>query len=354
MNTKTLKIATWNVLLRSDEYDPSWGNPLSIALCGDRPLCAAARWERIWRELSGASDVDLALLQEAEDGFLSSAPPGWEVLERSGECAVLGRAGMDVVDAYRLDAPGLAGCPSVPIAAVALGEGEVHVGSVHLEASADLNDWFENLNLPPQFGANETLIIGGDFNQNLTDFRERDGWSVASSKSNSEENGLRGTSQKEHNWMGNFDGFFARSSPRGPRRIRHSEPSVLLRGFMPKVVAEYPRGDEAHKVAQFRWSNDSGLLFSPTSTFGDDTFVVPSSHPLEEALSDHLMITTAFWVDETSSEGESKGDVEDVVSGGEDQVASNQVVRDPRTDPSLEEGLEYAATNEGDNIPSDE
>ena len=70
------------------------------------------------------------------------------------------------------------------------------------------------------------MILGGDFNQNLTDLGAVRGWSVLSV--DVDENALLGTTQKELNWMGNFDGFLLRvGDDDGAAAMEHARPTVL-------------------------------------------------------------------------------------------------------------------------------
>ena len=94
--------------------------------------------------------------------------------------------------------------------------------------------------------------------------------------------------------MGYFDGFLVRvGDDDGAAAMEHARPTVLPEGFLPKVVERFPQGGIVQDVAQFRWE-EAALLFSPTSSFQNDTVSVPLSHPLEEALSDHLLVMTSF------------------------------------------------------------
>jgi len=292
-----LNIATWNILLEEDEFSRDWGSPLSIAKCPVQSSCVAGRWQRLWgklEEVQQSQKLQVVLIQEIEDGFLQLQPSGskWEMAIRSGECAILVSSDTKVHRTYELGVnelpfdgiSGLSGCPAIPMAVVSLNEEEdIHVGSVHLRASVDLATWFDMV-LPTQTPSNGTMILGGDFNQNLTEFDTVHDWLVLDIDV---EKNLLGTSQREYNWMGNLDGFIMYSAG---KVIEHTKPTAPIQeGFMPKNVKGYPQGGAVNEVAQFRWE-DPDLLFSPTSSFQNDTLVIPLSHPVEEVLSDHLMI----------------------------------------------------------------
>jgi hypothetical protein len=315
-----LKVATWNVLLEEDEYNLQWGNPLSIAFCGggNQSACLFARWRRIWDQLESLPDDnnnnDVALLQEVQDGFLQLQSPlsNWTVWHRMGECAILGRRN-DVVNLtvhakYEVNVPGLSGCPAVPMVVMSSAADkdntQIHLGSLHVAASIpNLTEWLDTVALPSfRTGTNNAtrIILGGDFNHNLTDvpaiMGQEQGWSVVRSSSN---NPLEGTSQKEDNWMGNFDGFLVYGME------AQRDPSVLLQGFMPKVVQGYPQhGDVIQEVGQFQWEEQtSKLLFSAKSSIRNLATVkeIPKSHPVKEALSDHLLVTATFFYERTNN-----------------------------------------------------
>jgi hypothetical protein len=172
--------------------------------------------------------------------------------------------------------------------------GFVAVSSVHVQASVDdINSWFKVSTLAFQDASvisNSRHIIGGDFNHNLTDQVEMPlGWRL--DYANDINSPLSGTSQKEFNWMGNFDGFWLSNSFVG------TTVKLIESGFMPKVVAGLPQGGVIRSVAQFTCCDDGSsdecctldknILFSSTSQ--SPFTVVSDSSPISEALSDHLI-----------------------------------------------------------------
>ena len=238
-----LNIATWNILLESDEFNANWGNPLSIANCPDQHACVTAQWVRLWNkldELQHEQQLQVVLLQEVEDGFLQSQPDSsnWMLARRSGECAILVSSEIAVHRTYELDdIPGLSGCPAIPMAVIAE-DGEerkrIHVGSLHLKSSIDLAEWFASA-LPTLSANNSTLVLGGDYNENLTDINTVHDWLVLSSDIC--QNTIQGTSQKEYNWIGNFDGFVMHSGSNSSiAGMEHAKPRV--KSFFGRVYAK--------------------------------------------------------------------------------------------------------------------
>lgn len=297
MTSLSVRAATWNVLLQGDEYDPEYGQPLSIKLCAGREdACTLTRWERVWSVIEEkASAVDVLLLQEITDTFLGLQPvdSSWTLVRRSGECGVLmsGRSNFTVTTTFDVAMPGLSGCPAVPMVLL---DDAFAIGSVHVRASVtNRTAWYSSAVQAltgALSGASPTrALLGGDFNHNLTEvgatFTLPTSWTLAYDPNIQP---ILGTSQKEYNYMGMFDGFFL--SP----AIVPFNPKAMVRGFMPKVVQGLPQNGQIQEYAQFNFSSNQ-LFFSASSNFAASMgVVVPRSHPLNEALSDHLLVAATF------------------------------------------------------------
>jgi hypothetical protein len=292
--SETLSVGTWNVLSIEDEYNSNWGCPLQIALCNTtRESCTRRRYQRIWNVLENI-ELDVMCLQEVSETFVSiqSNSSKWRTVASSGACAVLlsTMSNYQVTNVYNVTMSGLSGCPFVPVAAFSE---SVAVASVHVQASVvDMSSWYDMAVIALQDASLHDLnyIVGGDYNHNLTtDTAMPSGWRLAFGS----DIAIRGTTQKEFNWMGNFDGFLF--SP----LILLSHVDVLVTGFMPKVVRNLPQGGVTQTVAQFEVSTDSELLFSPTSSAPFQQ--VPFSNPRMLAMSDHLLVSALYeWNNEST------------------------------------------------------
>jgi hypothetical protein len=299
-----IRVGTWNVLLMDDEYHTSWGCPLQIALCSSsndtQVACTRQRRQRVWDAMEGQSDIlDVLFLQEVEDDFLQlqSSSSNWTTVARSGECAILlsTKSRFQVMSVYEVALSDLSGCSSVPMALLAVGASNnnsvVAVGALHVKASvSDMDLWYATACATFQNDSSHRrripFIIGGDFNHNLTSTTTTVlplGWRLVYA-TNVEP--LLGTTQKEQNWMGNFDGFLV-SVPEDETRLVPQLVQATVAGFMPKVVRN---GQTA--VAQFDVANDDELMFSAIS---QEPFVsVPKSNSRTQVMSDHLLVTGAF------------------------------------------------------------
>jgi hypothetical protein len=379
-NSTSIRVGTWNVLLPSDEYDPAYGCPLQIALCSSststshandssiqmtREECTLARQERIWQTLQDrAASLDVVAVQEVDLNFLqllNRTNSSWIVVQQSGECAILlsTYSNYYAVASYTVELPRLSGCPSVPLTIfqtddIDAGDSAANVsmsyivGSIHVQASVtDMDDWY---NVSEQLLCNTTisvltassddvvrsstrfaLIVAGDFNHNLTDAKPRNHWQLVYATNNA--NLSHGTTQKEYNWMGVFDGFWVsppfqhaggvtdKMTPQGVTRpydsmlLQAVNVQAFIEGFMPKVVYHLPQLDSVEQTkAQFavlsrhnyslvsrdrilEWNDadeDLVLAFSESNDFGAGVFILPHANPYTQVLSDHMMVTATF------------------------------------------------------------
>lgn len=398
-----IRIGTWNVLLPTDEYDADYGCPLQIALCQNdataKAACTRARQRRVWNAIEDSSAaLDVLSLQEVSDDFLAlqsaRRSSRWTLVHRSDECALLlsTRSNYQAISVYNVHVERLSGCPSVPV--VVFGPrptitnastlpdsgARIAVGSVHVQpssssASDTMSAWYAaaaaamrnataawQLRYPHRANSSieslassssatvkptrvvvapaVAMVLAGDFNYNLTDpaLHLPIGWNLVHG-ADDDDSGIRGTSQKEDNWMGNFDGFFVASSPLPPRgtkvacvdadcQLKATAVAVSMRGFMPKVVRGFTQGGRIHATAQFAVAgatttandgdattvtmmnlltpddlihagndDDLRLLFSKSSNFNDnrsDVQLVPLSNPRTQSLSDHVLVTASF------------------------------------------------------------
>jgi hypothetical protein len=430
MMISSLRIATWNVLLFEDEYDSSYGCPISVAFCNlsenntdnsiRRVDYTKQRQQRIWNRIERLYDhLDVLCLQEVNNDFLSQQnttittatspsilPSNWTMIHRSDESVILlsKTSRFQVIATYNVTSiPNLSGSEDVPMVVlqpITTKETEVSysflVGSVHVRASVtNMTAWYTSAmdaicnpdmynntlqTVPQQSNENMTavttaapkldwmqnpvaVVLAGDFNHNLTItlMNRSDGtmnnslpsedWALIGMMS--DDILIRGTSQKEYNWMGNFDGFMI-SSPSFIRLsssdqentstckqadntlwLETSNVSIDIKGFMPKVVQGFVQGNQVQESAQFALASINGvnsssnfmiwngsqieehllnsnyteilsrlhLLFSPSSNFSNtsnDIVVVPESNPVFQTLSDHLLVTASFNVMMTS------------------------------------------------------
>lgn len=397
----TIRVGTWNVLLQGDEFEPDYGTPLQIAVCSDQVECTRARHERVWDVLEDrAPTLDVMLLSEADDSFKALQNNSkWTLVHESGDCALyISKFSIfSVVTTFSTMLNDLSGCPSVPMAILCpatIIDGSSAsffiVGSVHVKASVEnMTDWYasaapiilettgsvvhnitsgiasvsssDRYPIPPpiivdtngsvvpsgmtHFLSSSLLsmsfILGGDFNKNLTETIMPDSrWNIVYAKNNADVL-YHGTSQKEYNWMGSFDGFWvtvpleftvgnnnfedyyndAFWAPYHPEStmLQTSDTVAHLNGFMPKVVQGLLQGGIVQSVSQFavlygvndsvipadqilQWATNSKddlrLAYSASSTFdgSGETIDIPMSNPLTEVLSDHMMVTSTFTV----------------------------------------------------------
>lgn len=381
----TMRVGTWNVLLQGDEFEPDYGTPLQIAVCSDQVECTRARHERVWRVLEDrASTLDIILLSEADDSFkaLQNSSNGdvsshWTKINESGDCAIYISAytTFSIVEKFSIALPddSLSGCPFVPMAILqpthidgSVDASTFIVGSIHVKASVEnMTEWYASAapiilettgsvvhnitsGITSASMSSIVCILGGDFNKNLTESIMPDNrWNVVYAKNNADVL-YHGTSQKEYNWMGSFDGFWvtvpleftvgkddfedyyndALWAPyhHESTMLQTSKTIARMNGFMPKVVQGLPQGGIVQSMAQFAvvygvnqsvipadqildWATNNTadnvryLAYSPSSTFdGSGKIIgVPMSNPLTEVLSDHMMVTSTFTV--TSSAG---------------------------------------------------
>merc|ERR1711862_330262 len=102
------------------------------------------------------------------------------------------------------------------------------------------------------------------------------GWASASPST-----AIDGTSQKEENWMGSFDGFVF---PTGGSSTTLTEVSANLAGFMPKTVRGFPLGGVNQSMSQFEVAfNITQLRYSSNSA--PPYVEVPYSNPRDAAMS---------------------------------------------------------------------
>jgi hypothetical protein len=382
-SSSSIRVGTWNVLLPLDEYDPEYGCPLQIALCSSstsstsqvndssiqmtREECTLARQERVWQTLQDrAASLDVVAIQEVDSNFLqllNRTNSSWTVIHQSGECALLlsTYSNYYAVASYTVELPRLSGCPSVPLTMFQMdnvdidaGENAVNsstlyiVGSIHVQASVtDMDEWY---NVSEQLLYNASiaaltartgdvastqfaLIVAGDFNHNLTDAKPRNDWQLVYATNNA--NLFYGTTQKEYNWMGVFDGFWVSppflyaggvtdkisaggvTRPNDNLLLQTVNVQAFVDGFMPKVMYHLPQLDGVEQTkAQFailsrqnhslvsrerilEWNDadeDLVLAFSESSDFENDpdVFIVPHANPYTQVLSDHMMVTAIF------------------------------------------------------------
>jgi hypothetical protein len=371
MNTDSpmLRVGTWNVLSFGDEYDADFGCPLSVAIrpvddmtnlpC-NRSTFTQQRQQRIWNRIESLHDaLDVLCLQEVQDDFLSlydRAASQWTMVQQSTECAIFlsNASAFHRLTSYNVtNIPSLSGCASVPMVVLQPSSdkpsesSEYLIGSVHVEASVtDMDAWYQtawdaiynrSLSLEPDDWRQKNpvwVILAGDFNHNVTaPTNGTTKWNPVA-VGNESISLLQGTTQKEYNYMGNFDGFIISSTPLfnadpSPFRLEASNVSSTVDGFMPKVLQGFRQGNVLQEAAQFalawvesgseknltqfwnesqlqdfamhRSSNDTPshlqLLFSASSSFSTSAFVVvPNSNPFSQALSDHLLVTATFGI----------------------------------------------------------
>ena len=411
MTEESLRIGTWNILSFDDEYNIEYGCPLSIAWCPDRnetttANCTRQRYERIWNVLEEQTEnFDIVCLQEVSDEFFTiqqqqaeeSLSSNWTVVERNQECAVLksNASPWQIVTSFNVtNVPSLSGCRDLPMVVLQSPQQQQQqqqnstisylVGSVHVQASVpNMSVWYQAtiaaiLNTTNYYLGEEEemgkveeegggtdwmqypvlMIVGGDFNHNLTSPTTNNNNATTTIESPPEPWTLvaptdilvLGTTQKEYNYMGLYDGFLVSSTSmllqQQPLNATDStnltdrwsfnatNTSVYMKGFMPKVVYGFPQDENRtiQTTAQFalisttqdnrtfwnatmmfvpEYTNDTlsdlQLLFSPSSDFtsANDTIVVPSSHPIHEALSDHLFVSATFTASSPSSHNNS-------------------------------------------------
>ncbi len=380
MTQESLRIGTWNILSLDDEYNLEYGCPLSIAWCPNRnetTNCTQQRYERIWNVLEEQTEnYDIACLQEVSDDFLAiqqqpDESSNWTVVQRNQECAVLqsNASPWQIVTSFNVtNVPNLSGCRDLPMVVLQSPQQQQQnrtisylVGSVHVQASVpNMSVWYQAtiaaiLNTTNYHQEEEVMtveggtdwmqhpvlmIVGGDFNHNLnttttnatTTDSPPEPWTLVAPTDIL----VQGTTQKEYNFMGMYDGFLVSSAsmllqqpPNATDNTNITDlwsfnatnASVYMKGFMPKVVYGFPQQENRtiQTTAQFalisttadnhtfwnatmvpEYMNDtlSGLqlLFSPSSDFTspNDTIIVPYSHPIHEALSDHLFVSATF------------------------------------------------------------
>ena len=376
-----IRVGTWNVLLQGDEFEPDYGTPLQIAVCSDQAECTRARYGRVWDVLEDlAPTLDVMLLSEADDSFkaLQNNSSKWTMVHESGDCAlyISNFSIFSVVTTFSTMLNDLSGCPSVPMAILqpeGIDASDASsffvVGSVHVKASVEnMTEWYASAapiilettgsvvhNITSSLFSSPwsmSFILGGDFNKNLTESIMPDNrWNVVYGKNNADVL-LHGTSQKEYNWMGSFDGFWvtvplkfnvmkadfenyyddALWAPIEATTLQTSDTVARLNGFMPKVVQGLPQGGIVQSKAQFAvvygvngsvippdqildWATNNTadnfryLAYSASSTFDGSgrgnncgkVIGIPLSNPLTEVLSDHMMVTSTFTI--TSSVG---------------------------------------------------
>jgi len=291
---RELRVGTWNILGMDDEYNPNWGCPLQIALCNmTRQACARQRYERIWNLMEN-SELDVFCLQEVNQEFTILQPnkSKWTIVAQSGGCAVYLSTTSDyqVTSEYNVTMSGLSTCLSVPVATF---NETVAVASVHVQASVvDMDAWYDMATTALRKVSSLPHVVGGDYNHNLTAQAVLPlGWALAYA---TDIDPLNGTTQKEFNWMGNFDGFLVSSQP------NVSNVDVAVAGFMPKVVRNLPQGGVNQTMGQFDVSSEEELLFSVASS--EPFKQVPLSNPRTQALSDHLLVSATFgWTSDEPS-----------------------------------------------------
>jgi hypothetical protein len=369
----SIRVGTWNVLLQGDEFEPDYGTPLQIAVCSDQAECTSARYGRVWNEIeTRAPLLDVMLLSEADDSFKASQIlfSSWILIHQSGDCAlyVSMYSTFSVVTTFSTMLNDLSGCPSVPMAILqptneiidgSSASSFFIVGSVHVKASVEnMTEWYASAapiilettgsvvhNITSGIASvSSSFILGGDFNKNLTESIMPDNrWNVVYGKNNADVL-LHGTSQKEYNWMGSFDGFWvtvpldftvmkdnfedyyndALWVPSEATMLQASDTVAHNIGFMPKVVQGLPQGGIVQSMAQFavvygvngsvisadqilKWATNSKdddryLAYSASSKFDGSgkTIAIPRSNPLTEVLSDHMMVTSTFTVNSSA------------------------------------------------------
>eukprot|EP00520_Triparma_pacifica_P007809 CAMPEP_0118664692 /NCGR_PEP_ID=MMETSP0785-20121206/18171_1 /TAXON_ID=91992 /ORGANISM="Bolidomonas pacifica, Strain CCMP 1866" /LENGTH=255 /DNA_ID=CAMNT_0006558661 /DNA_START=12 /DNA_END=776 /DNA_ORIENTATION=+ len=236
----SLSVSTYNVMCVEDEYSDSWGCPIQISLCkDDREACTTERRKRQW-EMMDKSSVDVFLLQEVEDGFLDLLPSQspYALASRSGQCAILVRSSsVTVLSAFNLTIPDQTGCeysPAVTIASSSSSSSKMILASLHAEASiSDMGAFYSSISTElERWGLGRApVIVGGDFNHNVSDASPPEGYSLSSPSTQLS----NGTSQHQDNWMGSFDYFFHSSA-------LSSSVMASTSGFMPKSVVGFTQG----------------------------------------------------------------------------------------------------------------
>jgi hypothetical protein len=264
-----------------------------------------------------------------------------------------------------------------------------HRTTINTSTTMEMEDWMYHPVM---------IILGGDFNHNLTSISSNSSnttdnmedpqqqqlglpyndWMLVAPSSN--DSIIRGTTQKEYNYMGIYDGFLAStksmmlqlndpssfsniSSSNNNENNNKNKNNTLTtlssnnsttwtcnvtnvfgstQGFMPKVVYQFPQEENRviQTTAQFAlishhknnnndtstpsfwnnitfwndtmvqeyinndknesewWYSNLTLIFSASSNFTDlnanDITVVPDSHPIHDALSDHSFVSATF------------------------------------------------------------
>ena len=416
---EVLRIGTWNILSYEDEYSIEYGCPLSISFCPkDNETtvttqvpsinnCTRQRYQRIWNMLEQQEDqYDIICLQEVSDDFLAVQQPSvvtsnWTVVHRNQECVLLlsNASAFHIITTYHITSiPNLSGCDALPMVVLqqqssSSSQLSYLVGSVHVQASVtNMSVWYQStidaiLNTTYDEIITETteknttvntdwmehpvmIIVGGDFNHNLTTSSTLSPFNTTTTASDilphhwtlvapsPKEIIVQGTTQKEYNYMGVYDGFLASTTSmmlQYPSSLINTttrmstsnitiwnssvtDTLVHMNGFMPKVVSGFPQQENRtiQTTAQFAliskssysdtkttfWNatmvenyfNSTGrnktetlsnlhLIFSPSSNFmvpNAMIAILPYSHPIHDALSDHLFVAASFTFSATS------------------------------------------------------
>lgn len=290
-----------------------------------------------------------------------------------------------------VDLPNLSGCPALPLLAFSLSHTNNNsntssrrsmsaaddddyssattttflVGSVHVQASVtNMSEWYataaalllQNTTFVFSSSSNDdtdplasptsnrsvVFVLGGDFNHNLTDVNSNknasssgavhqpDHWSVVAAEHDKNNSWLPTacTSQKEHNWMGSFDGFWVSepyiwqqqqqqdqeySNPlqNHSLRLESSQVKVHIEGFMPKVVLGLPQGGVEQSITQF--------AVITTSVTSNGTTVITglaSIERIQEWSTDDDVLQLVF---------NSASDFSSIIDGGSDSINASNI-----------------------------
>ena len=309
-----------------------------------------------------------SLKQQEEQAQSVSFASNWTIVHRNQECVILSSnfSQFHIITTYHISTiPNLSGCNALPMVVLQQQQQQVQdsssspnktrisylVGSVHVQASVtNMTLWYQStvdaiLNTTyhevmdssstpastSYINANNSsttfydwmqypvmIILGGDFNHNittvaLTDNTTKDiipleieqppkNWTLVAPSST--EILVKGTTQKEYNYMGNYDGFLVSTIP---MMLLQYPPSQLLniaatapndttvwnfnitnafvnmKGFIPKVVYGFPQNQNRsiQTIAQFalvsidnkKENNDTTTMSWNNTIFWNDTMV---------------------------------------------------------------------------------
>lgn len=300
-----IHVGTWNILCDGCEWSDGGGTPIEIALCdGRRADCTAARFARTWEKIESlASSLDVLLLQEADASFMAaqSGSSAWQVASSAGMCVVL----ISIQSSFQVELndtlalPEMSCGPRAPAVLVKRPSrgGFAALLSAHVKyslAKDAVHAWYANATeelrriIPMDVGVSQ--IIGGDFNNNLSEAQLPDFWTASAGNPG---RGKLGdfTANHESGWLGDIDGFLA--------TVSFQEHLVHLAGMMPKHVRGFVQGGVMQDWGRFKTNEARDVLsFSPSGA--DPWEAVPESNPSTQGMSDHLLVTAKFAMPDAS------------------------------------------------------